>query len=220
MLADLAKDSKGLTGIIRVSAPVTFGEAYVAGMLGRFASLNPTITIDLRLNDRFVDLATDGIDVAFRIGTTDTLSIKTHKLGAVQSCVAASPGYLARHGTPETPGALREHACILDTNRRNSSGWPFRDGNTALSINVVGRFRVNSARAAVELAMLDQGVIYAPRFALSDALKSGRLVTLLDAFTSEPNPVSAVYLEGRALPRKVRALIDFAHEDIKSAGLA
>ena len=128
LLAGVTEGSKGFSGVIRVSAPVTFGEVYVAGMLGRFASQNPDLTIDLRLNDHYVDLATDGIDLAFRIGITDTLSIKRRKLGALQSCVAASPGYLARHGTPETPESLSDHACIVDTNRRNTAIWPFRDG--------------------------------------------------------------------------------------------
>ncbi len=219
LLAGVTEGSKGFTGSIRVSAPVTFGEVYVAGMLGRFAARNPDLTIDLRLNDRYVDLAADGIDVAFRIGITDTLSIKTRKLGSLQSCVVASPGYLARNGTPMVPADLSSHACILDTNRRNSSVWPFRDAGKDSNVTVVGRFKVNSARAASELAMIDQGIVYAPRFAVFDALHSGRLVTLLEDFAGERIPVSAVYLEGRTLPKKVRALIDFAHEDIASSGM-
>ncbi len=219
LLADLAEGSKGFTGIIRISAPVTFGEVYVAGMLGRFAARNPDLTIDLRLNDRYVDLATEGIDVAFRIGITDTLSIKTRKLGGLQSCVVASPGYLARHGRPTAPQDLANHVCILDTNRRNASVWPFQLAGVQTNVNVIGRFKVNSASAAAALAIMDQGIAYAPRFAVSDALQAGQLVTLLDDFAGEHIPISAVYLEGRTLPKKVRALIDFAHEDIAATGM-
>ena len=84
---------------------------------------------------------------------------------------------------------------------------------------MTGHFRVNSARAAVELAIMDQGIVYSPRFAMSEALQSGALVRLLDDFDNEQIPISAVYLEGRSLPRKVRALITFAQADIAASGM-
>ena len=219
LLAGIAEGSRGLSGVIRISAPVTFGEFYVAGMLGRFAAENPDLTLDLRLDDRYVDLATEGIDVAFRIGNTDTLSIKQRKLGAVQSCLAASPHYLEANGRPTRPENLVDHACILDTNRRNPRRWVFRNGKDETAVMVVGHFLVNSARAAKELALMDRGIVYSPRFAIADALQSGDLVPLLDGFAGEAIAISAVYLEGRALPRKVRALIDFAQSDIRAANI-
>jgi DNA-binding transcriptional LysR family regulator len=84
---------------------------------------------------------------------------------------------------------------------------------------VTGRFQVNSARAAVELAIKGQGLAYAPRFVLREAIATGLVVRVLPAHLGETSPLSAVYLEGRVLPRKIRALIDFASEEVKAADL-
>ena len=217
LLAEVSEGSRGLTGVIRIAAPVTFGEVYVAGMLGRFAQQNPDLTFDLRLHDGLTDLATDGIDIAFRIGKSEMLSLKARKLGEVTSTLVASPDYVAEHGAPETPKALATYSCIVDTNRRRPRQWLFHLGTAEHDVTVEGRFNVNSARAAVELAVAGLGLAYVPRFALCDALASGSIVQVLEAYTGDSWPVSAVYLEGRALPRKVRALIDFAVKDFALA---
>ena len=217
MLAGLSEGSRGFTGLMRISAPVTFGEIYVAGMLSRFAAKNPGLTFDLRLHDGFADLASEGIDLAFRIGQSDMLSLKTRKLGEIRSVAVASPAYIAAHGTPSTPEDLRHHGCILDTNRRLPRRWVFRLGGAERITEVQGRFQVNSARAAAELAAQGLGIAYVPRFALCDALEARRLVPVLDGFDGETAQLSAVYLENRTLPRKVRALIDHALQDIGPA---
>lgn len=216
LLNSVSEGSRGLSGIIRVSAPVTFGEVYVAGMLARFASSHPDLTFDLRLDDRYVDLAANGIDLAFRMGVSETLSLKTRRLGTFLSCLVAHPGYVERHGAPRVPEDLAAHACIVDTNRRQPHRWTFGRSGAEIAVQVRGRFHVNSARAAIALAAAGMGIAYAPRFAITDMLETGRLVPLLEAFEMDGGPVSAVYLEGRALPRKIRALIDFAAEDMRA----
>lgn len=219
LLAEVAEGSRGFTGLIRVSAPVTFGEIYVCGMLGRFAEANPGLSFDLRLNDGYADLAGEGIDVAFRIGRSEVLSIKERKLGEIRSKMIASAGYIAAQGRPERPEDLAQHVCIVDMNRRAPRRWVLHKDGAEQVVNVQGRFHVNSANAAVELAAMGLGIAYAPRFAIGDGLETGRLVALMEDYTGEAVTVNAVYLEGRALPRKIRALIDFAAEDIRSAGI-
>jgi DNA-binding transcriptional LysR family regulator len=219
LLADVSEGARGVSGLLRISAPVTFGEVYVAGMLGRFSRDNPDLIVDLRLSDRYVDLAAEGIDLAFRVGTTELLSIKTRKLGEIQTFLVASPDYLARAGTPRTPDDLARHATIVDSNRRNPRRWLLRKDGADVAISVEGKVLVNSARAACQLAVDGMGIAFSPRFAICDDLASGQLVTLLDGYSGETSPVSAVYLEGRSLPRKIRALIDFASADIRSANV-
>lgn len=219
LLAEVAEGSRGLTGLIRISAPVTFGEVYLGAMLGRFGLANPGLTFDLRLSDGFADLASEGIDLAFRMGRSDLLSLKTRKLGTFRSALVASPGYIARHGAPETPDALSRHSCIVDTNRRTPKRWSFRRGGADHAVEVQGRFHVNSARAAVELAGEGMGIAYVPRFSVGDALTSGRLVPVMEGFAGDTGRLDAVYLEGRALPRKLRALIDFAAQDVRASGI-
>lgn len=210
LLADVSDSSKGLSGVLRISAPITFGELYIAGMLARFSELHPGIAIDLRLSDAFSDLAAEGIDVAFRIGRFDMASLKVRRLGTFESLPVASPDYLARVGRPKTPNDLAEHSCIVDTNRRNPKRWAFEHNGIQVVAQIEGRFHVNSASAAVDLARRGLGIAYVPSFALSGALDRGELVRLLESYAGERGDVAAIYLEGRTLPQKVRALIDFA----------
>lgn len=214
LIGDVSEGSRGFAGVIRISASVTFGEIYVARMLDRFGQINPALSFDLRLSDRHVDLAAEGIDIAFRMGRTETQSLKARRLGSFRSVLVASPDYLARRGTPQRPEDLVRHDCILDTNRHAPRHWVF--GRPERRVTVNGRFQVNSARAAVELAARGQGLAYAPRFAMCDALASGSVVPVLGDHPAEEGLLNAVYLEGRVLPRKVRALIDFAAQDIRT----
>ena len=219
LLTEVTESSRGLTGVIRISAPVIFGEIYVVGMLERFARKNPDLNIDLRLSDRFEDLAAEGIDLAFRLGTLEALSLKARKLGVFPAVLAASPDYLAKFGTPTTPDDLRNHNCILDSNRKTPRRWVFDVEGQQKIVTVTGRFQVNSARAAVDLAVCGSGIVYAPHFAIVEALNEGTLVPVLQKYQGLISPLNAVYLEGRVLPRNIRALIDFAILDVKMVGV-
>lgn len=219
LIGDVSEGSRGFAGVIRVSASVTFGEIWVAGMLERFGRAHPALSFDLRLNDRHVDLAAEGIDVAFRLGRTETQSLKARKLGSFRSVLVASPDYLARRGTPQVAADLALHDCIIDTNRRTPRRWVLGPESVAEAVTVQGRFQVNSARAAVDLAAKGLGIAYGPRFVLGGALAAGQVVQVLPDQPGEAGPLSAVYLEGRVLPRKVRALIDFAADDIRAADI-
>ncbi len=219
LIGEVSEGSRGFAGMIRISASVTFGEIWVAGMLERFGRANPALSFDLQLTDRHVDLAAEGIDLAFRLGRTETQSLKAQKLGSFRSMLVASPDYLLRRGHPRDLGDLAVHDCIIDTNRRNPRRWTFDTGTGQTPVNVQGRFNVNSARAAIELAVKGHGLAFAPRFAFGEALAAGLVVPVLPEHPCEASPLSAVFLEGRVLPRKIRALIDFAAQDIKAANI-
>ena len=145
--------------------------------------------------------------------------MKTLKLGAIENRLVAGPGYLERHGAPQAPRDLADHRCIIDTNRQRAQNWVFRADGHSVEIGVSGGFQVNSARVARDLAIADRGISYCPKFVLGDALDTGRLVRLLPGQEGPPHDLVAAYLEGRTLPRRVRALIDFAQADIRTAGL-
>ena len=217
MISEVSEGSRGFSGVIRVSASVTFGEIWVIGMLERFGQAHPGLSFDLRLNDRHVDLAAEGIDLAFRLGHSETQSLKARKLGTFRSMLVASPDYLARRGVPQTLADLTGHDCIIDTNRRAPRRWVV--GPNLEAVHVQGRFQVNSARAALDLAAKGVGIAYAPEFVLHRALAAGDVVPVLPQVPGEASPLSAVYLEGRVLPRKLRSLIEFAAEDIRAADI-
>ncbi|MGP8304775.1 LysR substrate-binding domain-containing protein [Vibrio sp. YIC-376] len=213
LLGAISEESKGLTGVLRISAPLTFGEIYITGLLSRFSALHPELSVDLRLSDTYVDLAKEGIDLAFRIGLPDTATLKVRKLGEITSCVVASPDYLAQRGTPKTPRELSDHFCIIDTNRRNFNKWLFYKGKEEISVVPDRNLMVNSARIAKDWAIDGRGIAICPDFVLQQDLESGRLVRLFEECSMNTHPINAVYLEGNVVPRKVRALIDFLVEE-------
>lgn len=216
LFASVSEGAAGFSGGLRISAPVTFGEIHVKNMLARFAAPHPRLTIDLRLTDAFTDLASEGIDLAFRIGAPGAMALKARRLGELEAVLVASPGYLARAGTPAHVADLARHACIVDTNRRTPQRWSFASG---ASVTVSGRFMVNSALVARDLAEAGEGIAFCPRFVLGTALSEGRLVQVLPEARAT-SPLNAVWLEGRVLPRKLRALIDFARTDWRQNGAA
>lgn len=219
MLGALTEETRGLTGLIRISAPVTFGEVYIKDLLSRFVELHPQVDIDLRLDDAYVDLAAAGIDVAFRVGTPEVSSLRVRRLGTLRSSVVASPEYLAKHGTPETPEELEGHTCIIDTNRREATRWVFRDQGSEIVFSARRHLMVNSARVVRDWAVAGFGIAFGPDFILADDIAAGRLTPLLDRFEKPTHPLNAIYLDGNVLPRKVRELIDFAVESTRESGL-
>lgn len=214
MLEAVSERSEGLSGLLRISAPVTFGEVYIKDLLSRFSVLHPNISIDLRLNDAHVDLATEGFDLAFRIGTPEASSLKVRKLGMIKTQLVASPDYLKKNGSPQTPEELQAHPCIVDTNRRGDSRWLFFDGDNEILFAPPRHLMVNSARVARDWAKEGYGIALCPDFVLQQNIAEGQLIALLENYISPQYPVCAVYLAGNVLPRKVRALIDFAVTDI------
>lgn len=217
MLGSVSEETRGFSGLIRVSAPITFGETHLGDMIRRFAAPHPDLNIDLRLNDAYVDLAREGIDLAFRIGIPEVSSLKSRKLGDMQSSVVASPDYIKANGQPQTPQDLVDHSCIMDTNRRDPQRWPFLKDGHVTTVTIPRRYMVNSAKVARDWAVEGIGISYSPSFIVAKDIEEGRLVPILPDYVSPTFPISAVYLAGAVLPRKVRALIDFAVSDFKTS---
>lgn len=213
MMTEVAEDGSGLSGVLRLSAPVSFGEAYVAPMLRRFMAANPALSVDVSLSDSYVDLAAEGVDLAFRVGESRQGALKVRKLGTTEAVLVAAPSYLAQHGRPLQLQQLSEHSCLLDKNHEAADRWLLTCEGEEQSVSVTGRYSINNAQVVRNFAVAGEGIGFSPRFVLGDDLSTGRLERVLPAYSSPEIPVSVVYLQGRVLPRKVRALIDFAVED-------
>lgn len=217
MTADMRDAQRGLSGTIRVSAAVTHGELVVAPLLQRFRTGHPDLVIDLRLSDRFVDLAAGGIDLALRIGRLDDSALIARKLGAMSLVLVAAPGYLDERGSPRVPDDLIRHACIRDTNMRGDGAWTLFDNGREHRLRVSGHFLVNSARAARDLAMQGEGIAFCPDYVVRDGLAAGQLVRVLPHAHGPRLDIHAVHLPQRRLPRRSRALLDFLLDSLKEA---
>ena len=123
---------------------------------------HPDVTLDLRLEDRFVDLVDEGIDVALRISAAQDSSLIARKICDMQHSAVAAPVYLDAHGTPKAPEDLRNHACIVDTNLQGQANWRFVDKGQTVSVHVNGPVRVNSPLSARDAAMAGLGIALLP----------------------------------------------------------
>lgn len=199
-------------GILRISAPMSFGIRHLAPALPPFFHRFPEVRLDLSLSDRFVDLVEEGFDVALRIGRLADSSLVARRLCPVRMCVCASPAYLESHGTPQTPEDLPGHECLMSA-ALVATGWRLLgpDGKV-MQVPVGGRFHVNNGDAPRVMALAGCGIAYLPTFFVGDDLRSGALVPLLQAFMPQDSAMHAVYPHGRHLSPKVRAFVDYLAE--------
>ncbi|MEO1192241.1 MAG: LysR family transcriptional regulator [Pseudomonadota bacterium] len=202
-------------GLLKLTAPVNFGELHLVPVISAFLQRYPEISVDLHLTDRFVRLLDEGFDVAIRISALESSGLIARRLADAPILLCATPAYLERHGRPQRPEDLAHHACIIDTNFREPEVWRFKEGKQEASQRVGGRFRVNSAVAVRQLLLAGAGIARCPAFVVADALAAGQLVTLFDGALTTDYGIYAVYLENRHLPGKVRAFIDFTADDLR-----
>ena len=202
-------------GLLRVTAPRLFGDAFLVGIVAEFLARYPQARVDLVLAERLVDLVDEGFDVAIRIGRLDDSELRVRGLGGAPSVYCSSPAYLERRGRPADPDQLKEHDLLVvsDTTRAT---WMFSGGATS-RLSVEGRLRVNSLVVARNVALRGAGIAWLPRFLSDDALRSGELVPILEEFAPPAFPIFAVWPSNRHLSAKVRAFLDLLAEQTAAA---
>jgi len=208
--AAVAADQVEPRGLLRLNVPVVFGTRQIASLLPSFAERHPRVTIELGLNDRQVDLAEEGWDMAIRIGALADSSLVARRIARCRMVACAAPSYLKLRGTPRTVAELAAHNCLGYTLAQSGANrWAF--GRQAeISVPVSGDLRANNGDALLAAAIAGQGIIYQPTFIVADDLRAGNLTALpLDQPTNERLAVHAIYLPDRHPPAKVRAFIDF-----------
>ncbi|GHC64395.1 LysR family transcriptional regulator [Limoniibacter endophyticus] len=202
--------SGGIGGRIKVSASRSFADAPIGQSLIDFALAHPDIVLDIRLDDRFVDLVEEGFDVAIRLSRLQDSSMIAKKLAPFSSVLCASPALIEQAGMPRQPRDLAGRPCIIDTNARTLGNWPFINENgDPISVNVSGPIEVNSPLAARSAAIAGLGFVYLPDFIAFPAIKSGVLVSVLDEFIQSEAAIYAVYPHRRYLPAKIRTFVDY-----------
>ena len=197
-------------GRLRVSAPMSFGILHLGPALAEFARRHPRVTLDVRLDDRFVNLVEEGVDVAVRIGNLTDSSLVARKLATTKAVACASPGYLAEHGEPETPEDLASHNCLVYSYLSTANVWRFTspDGRE-IPVAVNGTFRINNGIVLAEAAVAGHGILVSPSFYVAELLRSGRLKRILGLYRLRELGIHAVYPQRGHVPPKVRAFVDF-----------
>jgi DNA-binding transcriptional LysR family regulator len=198
-------------GLIRVSAPVTFGEMILAPLLPKFLQLYPDLTIELVLTNGAIDMLEEGIDLRLRIGGVDDSNMIARHLKTFPLILSASPSYIQQYGLPTTPQQIAEHNCIIDSNFRMGKQWPIiSPQGKAETINVKSIVAVNSPQAVREVAIAGGGVAMTPDFIVEDAINEGRLIPILPDYTTLEFGLFAIYPHRKYVAKKVRCFIDFS----------
>ncbi|KRP43609.1 DNA-binding transcriptional regulator, LysR family [Pseudomonas libanensis] len=196
-------------GHLTVTAPVLFGELYVAPVLGEYLDQFPLVNISALLVDRVVNLADEGVDVAVRIGHLHEPGQQAIKVGEVRRVVCASPAYLDQHGRPQRPEQLREAKIVTSSSSQLVSEWTFVDAGRPLKIAIEPRLSVTANNAAINLARLGWGMTRVLSYQVAAAVAAGELELVLEAFEPAPLPIHVVFQQNGRIPAKVNSFVDF-----------
>ena len=207
---EVSSRSQELQGTLRIATPWSFGVSYLVPAVTEFMQLHPEIRVDLDMDDRRVDLVAEGIDIAIRIGELQDSSLMARRLAPVSHIVAASPTYLQRHGYPQSPDDLSQHAGLCYANLKSPGQWVYFDvaGNKR-TVRVPIRLRSSNGEALCHAAMAGLGILCEPSFITSRAITQGLLQPLLLDYRWYQMAVYAVYPPTRHLSPRVRRFIDF-----------
>ncbi|KRD34683.1 LysR family transcriptional regulator [Lysobacter sp. Root916] len=207
-------------GQLRIAATHGFGRKVLAPLMREFRLRYPGIAIELILDEREADLATDRVDVAFRDGRLDDSQVIAKQLVPMQMFVCASPEYARRHGLPTSVADLDAHACI---NRRLPNGrlrsWDFKLEGRAHSLLPTSDLVFNDDDLILQAVLDGQGLAQMPGFQVCDALRQGALRFALNQYAPDDRGHYLCYLSRRQLPKRIRAFIDFVTGQVRALNL-
>lgn len=197
----------GLSGRLRVSAATTFARLMVVPRLPDFLAANPDLEVDVVLDDRVIDLVSEGIDIALRMGGLSDSSAVARKIATGRRSVVATPAYLDKHGTPQVPADIATHQAVVYTQLGNS--WTFHRDGTEASVAVSGRVRFTAAEGIRAAVKADMGLAVTSDWMFWPELQTGEVLRVLEDWTLPDIDLWAVFPTGRLASAKARAFADF-----------
>ncbi|HZE91187.1 MAG TPA: LysR family transcriptional regulator [Rhizobacter sp.] len=201
-------------GTLRISTSVAFGRSVLAPLVLRFIREQPELNIDLSLDDRYVDLVEQGVDLAVRMGRLADSSLGARFLGMNPWVVVASPDYLKRAGTPVTPQDLSRHTCLVYSSVQGDDRWHFTvpGGGDAVLVSVKGPLRSNNLSALLVAAQEGMGLAALPWYVAHDSIVRGAVQPVLEDHTLPSQEIHAVFPSPKLVPSKVSRFIAFAQQ--------
>ena len=217
ILADLADADAEVSrratlprGILRLALPAAFGRMWIAPLLPGFLAAHPEIGVEALYADRYVDIVAERVDAAIRLGPLQASGLVARRLASFTRVLCASPAYLARRGTPTTPQALAEHACLGFTRHRFWPTWPLRRGAEFVEVHVAGPLIADDGEALATAVRGGAGIMLGSDWLVGRDLAEGRLVEVLPGWSvSSDDAVSAVLPPGRLVPAKTRTFVEW-----------
>ncbi len=170
-------------GTLRVSAPTVFGQMFLVPVVTELHQQYPDLTIELLLNDAYVDLVGERIDVAIRLGTLSDSSYIARRIRTIRYYICASPEYLKRNGAPTTPQELARHECLLFPRGEYSLSWLFRDtAGDVEEVQIDGRCLITHSESIRQCALTGIGLALLPDWLVEPDIESGKLQALFDGY--------------------------------------
>ena len=201
-LSDLSQVPKGL---LKVTAPITYGEQVISPLLNTFMQDYPDLKLQLILSNQTLDLVIDNIDLAIRVGHLEDSTMMAKKLTQRQLYVCASPAYIEKYSLPFSLSELDNHNCLTGS----SPLWAFYEQQKERNIRINGNISCNSGFALLDAAIKGIGLVQLPDYYVQDALKSGQLIECLSAYRAPLQGIWALYPNNRYLAVKISLLIKF-----------
>jgi DNA-binding transcriptional LysR family regulator len=198
-----------LRGRIRVCATQIFAHFFLPSVVAEYMRAHPEAEVDVVLRDGPVDVVEEGLDLAIRVGRVTRSGVVARRIGVADQVLCASPAYARAHGLPRTPGELQRFECILyEGLAAVPATWRLERGREVHPVRPRGRLTVGSIPLAHRAALDGLGIATIPRFLCADDCRAGRLVPVLDGWTSMRVPIHVVYPTRRHMPGRVRAFLD------------
>lgn len=201
----------GLSGNLRISAPVTFARMHIIAHLGAFLEQYPGVNVDVVLDDRSLNLVEEGIDVALRMGNLNDSSLTARKIGESPCVILGTPAYFERFGEPATPADLLQHQAVIYT-RGEGSHWNFTQGDKQYPLVAHGRVRVTAAEGVRAAVLSHLGLTLSSTWMFAPELASGEVKTVLTDWKLPSRDLWAVFPSGRMASAKARAFVEYVEQ--------
>lgn len=202
-------------GHLKVAGPVSLGsQRIMRPLVEDFMARYPSLTVELSLDDRIVDMVSGGFDVSIRVGWLPDSSLVARKLADAPRYLCASADYVARHGAPQTPAQLSDHEFIILTLLPAHHHLILKKHGKESRVRLTGRIKTNSVIAARSLLLEGAGILALPNFQVAEDIQAGRLVRLLPDYDCGSAGVYAVYQNREFQQAKVRLFADFLQQTL------
>ncbi len=218
--ADLAaRGMVELRGTLRIATSPSFARRTLMPRLAHFTDRHPKLRVECLVDDAYHRLADDtadapgAVDVAVRIGVPGEGDIVARRIGSIERILVASPGYLARAGTPLEPAALAEHSLIVSSRSHAGDAWAFRRDGDSVTVRVRARFVIDSGDVAVAAAIAGLGIVSTDRRGVRAELESGALVPVLPQWTMGEAEIHVILPLGRSVKASARAFAEFVEQE-------
>lgn len=195
-------------GSLRISTSVAFGRRVLAPLVMRFMEMNPKLQVELSVEDRYVNLVEQGIDVAIRMGRLADSTLGARSLGTNPWVLVASPQYLQRRGTPAAPEELAQHEALVYTTVQDDARWQFTGPKgKSVQVPVKGCLRSNNLSTLLVGVRKGMGVAILPRYVAHKSLQDGTILPLLPDWSLPEQEIHAVYPSPQLVPAKVTRFV-------------